>query len=80
MAEDVSKVISQILKEAETKKTNARYNGEYGDGGAGTLEMQVKFYRYGLQGVMPKEWESYAKKTDPEYDEYLRLKEKFKGV
>lgn len=76
---EIDKVIAVVLVEAERMRLNAAYAGELDDGGAGSLMEQVKFYQYGMKNVLPKEWEKYAELLDPEYKEYLRLKEKFKG-
>ena len=46
-----------------------------------TSRSQIRFYLQGLEGRLPPEFESIyknAKKSlDPEWEEYLRLKEKF---
>ena len=47
------------------------------------LLTQVKFYEYGQRGVIPAEWKEYEhtarSEHDPEYETYLRLKEKFEN-
>ena len=70
-----------IEKEAETRNLNAAYGGSHGDGGASILRDQVKFYKYGRDGLIPPEWEPYIRQAererDPEYAELMRLKKKF---
>ena len=47
------------------------------------LEDSVKFYKHGMHGIIPKEWERYVKEAtnseDPEFREYQRLKKKFES-
>lgn len=73
----VNQIITKVLEHAKHKREQAGYNGEYGDGVASILEMQVKFYNYGRENKIPPEWKDYEKQLDPEYTEYLRLKQKF---
>lgn len=77
--EKIDKIIEEIMKDCETKRTNAAYSGSYGDNGASDLEKQIKFYQYGRKGIIPPEWKQYENKIDPEYQEFLRLKKKFEG-
>ena len=65
------------LKDADSKASDAAYAGKYDDGGASFIREQVKFYKYGQQGVVPPEWKRYESELDPEYKEYVRLKQKF---
>jgi hypothetical protein len=55
----------------------------YHEGRSASLETQVRFYRYGTENVVPSEWNDYAKQAadeaDPEYQTYLRLREKFEN-
>lgn len=77
-------IIELVLNEARSKEEAAGYSGASHDGGASVLQTQVQFYEYGRQGVIPPEWNKHAKmakaQTDPEYQTFLRLKEKFKDV
>jgi hypothetical protein len=77
---NIHDVIKLVQREADNCEEAAAYGGERGDRGAGIIRQQVYFYKLGLANELPKEWEKHAKKLDPEYNEYLRLKEKFKGV
>lgn len=60
----------------------AAYGGEPSDRGASDLEKQIKAYKAGMNGEIPDMWSGYEEKlnkeSDPEYEEYVRLKEKFK--
>ena len=77
----IDKIIGLILQDAEDRRTAAGYGGRYDDGGAGSLQTQVRFYQYGARGILPPEWAEYRKQAetqaDPEYAEYIRLKKKF---
>jgi hypothetical protein len=79
----IEQIIQRVLAEARDVKTAAAYNGNMTDGGADVLEAQVRFYRYGRNGVVPPEWQKYAdqvrKEADPEYEQYKKLKMKFEG-
>lgn len=74
-------IISMVLQAAADARDSAGYSGSFGDGGASILETQVKFYRYGMEGIIPPGWRQYQnqveKEADPEYKEYLRLQNKF---
>lgn len=73
----LDKLMAMVLKDAEYKRTAAGYNGLISDNGASLLELQVRFFKMGMKGTVPSEWEVYKKALDPEYMEYLRLKKKF---
>ena len=73
----LDKLMQKVLEDAADRRVGAGQSGSFGDGGATTLEEQVKFFRYGLSASVPQEWEPYKKQLDPEYIEYLRLKRKF---
>lgn len=77
----VRKMCLLIEEDAADKAYSAGMDGAREDYGAGALRDQVKFFRYGMNGVIPTEWTKYEVKAkdsmDPEYSEYQRLKEKF---
>ena len=81
---DMDKDMQLVLADAPDARESTGYSGSWGDGGAGILEAQVQFYRYGRSGILPAEWTKYARQAevaaDPEYAEYLRLHSKFKDV
>ena len=64
---------------AYEEKTNAGYSGERY---RGSLPQEIEAYRHGLNQTIPSSWEEHKQHfditQDPEYDEYIRLKEKFK--
>lgn len=82
---NIEVIMQAVLKEAEERKRDAGFAGEMGDRGANLLEMQVKFYQYGMQGKVPFEWRDYAWKVnqammeqDPDYKAMLELQNKLK--
>lgn len=75
----IDRVMELVLKDAEGLEMDAGWGGSPSDGGAGRLRDQVKFYKYGAANELPPEWKSYTDKLDPEYDTFLRLKNKFEG-
>ena len=74
------KDLALILKEVEEFIKGRREDGRMADrDGRETrnFEIQLKFYRYGMQKVVPEEWKFITVKLDPEWKEYERLKKKF---
>ena len=76
---NVDKLIDLVLRDADRKELGASQRGAMGDDGASRLREQVKFYNYGRKQEMPVEWADYEAQLDEEYEEYLRLKKKFKN-
>jgi len=78
---NIEKVIAKVLAAANTKRTDAGFQGSRTDGGASAMEAGVRFYRAGLRKEIPEEWVKYAneakQEADPEHAEYIRLKKKF---
>ena len=78
MIEDIIKL---VLIDAEKRRNDAGYAGRMDDGGASALKEQVEYYLAGMNGEIPENWQKYVKEikilSDPEYRDYLRLKEKF---
>jgi ATP sulfurylase len=66
---------------ADKKEQNARMDAQMSDGGAKILRDQVDMYICGQINIIPTQWDEYykqyTKELDPEYGEYLRLKDKF---
>jgi hypothetical protein len=77
MDSKIERLISIVLNAAHSAREGAGYGGRWDDGGASHMEDQVKFYRYGQQSIVPPEWKEYEKLLDPEYQEYVRLQQKF---
>lgn len=77
----LDKIIALIRRDAEDRRTGAEFSGRWDDGGAECLLDQIKFFNYGRSGTIPHEWEKYRvqaqKEADGEYQDYLRLKDKF---
>lgn len=73
----INDLIAVVLRAAHKRREDAGYEGRSSDGGARELEEQVKFYNYGRAGAVPEEWKQYANQLDPEYQEFLRLQQKF---
>ena len=74
------KIIQKVLEDAKDKRADAGHQGSHTDGGAGALEMQVRFYQYGyslrvgplqeatgpgVRGVCPSEKEVRMKTRFP---------------
>jgi hypothetical protein len=81
---EIEQVIELVLKEATARENEAGFNGSMSDGGAGRLRDQVAFYKMGMEGTIPSEWREYLikakRESDPEFREYVRLKEKFERM
>ena len=73
-----------LLAEAASRIANDKVHG---DGGGKDLLMKINLYLNALNKEIPVEWVGYyeafcdelKRKNDPEYQEYLRLKNKFQG-
>lgn len=78
---DIEKLYPLVEAEARRLRDIAAYSGAMNDGGASIILTQLKFYKYGRDYVIPPEWndlvKQYERENDPEYQDYLRLKEKF---
>lgn len=72
-----------LRKKAESLADAAGYNGEMNDGGATRLREAISAYVAGTKGIVPSAWENYVAEyqtlNDPEYSEYVRLRNKFGG-
>lgn len=76
----MERIMQAVLDDADNIERRAKLDGLLGDSHAANLRMQVKFYKYGVSCFVPPEWQIYADKFDPEYETYLRLKEKFRKI
>lgn len=74
-------LIAFILKKVDERREGARLSGGMGDNYSRELEIQVECFRAGLNGEVPLAWgtmnKEFVKSQDPEYQMYLKLKEKF---
>lgn len=47
---------SELLADADERRTDAGMGGEWGDRGAGLIETKVNYFFAGLSGHVPDEW------------------------
>jgi hypothetical protein len=80
----VKYVRSVVTKKAHELRENAAFGGEHGDGGAHLLESKlahwidgIEFAKTGKTLVFGYLIEQFDRERDPEYAEYLRLKNIF---
>lgn len=70
-----------LVKQANTKRISAAFDGSRDDGGCAALLSEVAAYRAGAEGKIPAIWESHRRafnrQFDPEYQQYLELKNRF---
>jgi len=90
MKKDIDEIQVAVLNEAKRLRDEAGYSGSHNDGGASRLESELNYFLKGVKAGMiediysaytyaevPKEWEKYFIKEDPQYKQYLELKKKF---
>ncbi len=87
MKRTVMQIVDTISEKVNRLRENAAYAGAHNDGGASSLEKQLGFFILGfkagghtdfnLEVEVPTAWQDYFFRQDPEYDEYIRLKNKF---
>lgn len=83
--ENIQKIITLVLADANKRRESAGYSGRHDDGGgAREIENQVKFFSYGWDAAhsrsgnsIPIEWKEFEIQLDPEYEQYKKLKAKF---
>jgi hypothetical protein len=85
----LSEIEDEVKLVAIQLKNDAAYSGSHGDNGAYKLLESFEIFKLGvLAGQsatqtntdlidVPNQWKGYFKQYDPEYQEYVRLKEKF---
>jgi hypothetical protein len=77
----VRKLASVVRNEANSLEMNAGMSGLHHDGGAGRLLAMLGAWQDGLAQKVPEEFKVFVnqieREEDPEYPDYLRLKEKF---
>lgn len=81
--DNVHRVVKFMRAKAQLYRDNAGYSGAMHDGGAARLEEAIEAFLHGyFRKSWPQKWfkdiEEMSKNDDPEYKEYLRLKDKFK--
>ena len=86
--EEIIKLIKSTVEEsAKNSAENAAYAGSHHDGGASRMLTDFTIWVDGVEFATTGKTKQYGhivdkaeKMADVEYQEYLRLKEKFKGV
>lgn len=72
-----------LEKEVEKRRSDAAYSGSMSDNGASILEDQIAVYKAGTGSFIPKVWsdlfEKFRYESDPEWETYQRLKNKFEA-
>ena len=80
-AELIDKVLEAVRADAERRRIDAAYMGDWDDRGASEILLAVAAYEAGRAGGLPSAWEGHLQnarqQTDPEFAEYERLREKF---
>lgn len=83
----VAVVKAAVEKGAKQARDDAGYSGSWGDGGASQSEERLKYWldgisfqRTGISAVYGHILVKAELATDTEYQEFLRLQEKFKDV
>lgn len=73
-----------VARSASAARDDAGYGGRMDDGGASNMEERLKYWLDGIKFASTGDTEVYSsiakrleKETDPEYEDYKRLKEKF---
>lgn len=72
-------IFIMVEKEADKRAYEAGMGGHHHDGGSTVMKTEVNLYKKGMKLEMPKQWEKHLQTLDEEYDEYIRLKNKFEG-
>ena len=80
----LNEVVDRVLTSAAKAALDAGYAGEHGDNGASATVKQLKCFIDGIQYAVSGHSDVYGtvieqieRESNPEYQEYLRLKEKF---
>lgn len=81
MPEDIANILLHQINSAYKAELQAGQSGRQDDGGAGRKMLAVEMFVHGWYKLLPRGWDAMARQIelmqDPEYQEYLRLKEKF---
>jgi hypothetical protein len=76
-----NQIIAWVKAEAQARREDAGYAGQWDDGGAGALLREVQAYQAGAAGTVPPSWQpiiyKHVRQQDAEYQEYIRLANKF---
>lgn len=78
----LAKITAKISSDAKSAKDDAAWGGRMDDGGSRSMLSSLKKYTDGYYKRIPDSWGDYVKQIkkedDPEYQDFLRLKKKFK--
>lgn len=81
---DLNLLREAVRKSAKAARDDAGYGGRHDDGGASRMEEQLRYFEDGMTFAMTGKSQMYGvtleklkRENDPEYKEFLRLKEKF---
>lgn len=81
LSQTMKQFLEHLLVTAQDKRDSAGFGGAMHDGGASQLEGEIEIYLAGLTSSVPTAWQRFEKefnrKTDPQYELYLQLKQKF---
>lgn len=80
--DEIRSALELRVKQAIQKRVNAAYGGALDDGGCSQTLKEIQSYVNGWNHAIPN-WlgeciKEQKRQTDPEYQKYLELKEKFK--
>ena len=83
--ETIDFITKTILEISKTKERNATLSGSRYDNGSKDIKQKLTYWLDGIEFVRTGKSDVYSelilqsiREIDPEYPEYLRLKEKFK--
>lgn len=80
---EVKSLESAVRKHCRSLKDDAGFSGSWSDNGAGRLEEILDAWLCGQRGDIPKPlqkiWQNVVETSDPEWETYKRLKEKFEN-
>jgi hypothetical protein len=83
MPDETAELLFSLLQDAFDRGESAGHRGDHHDGGCRHQLSQVEMFVHGWFKLIPRDWQALQSKIiarhDPEWSEYQRLKEKFKG-
>lgn len=56
---NIEQIMEFVLQEAEKRRNSAGMDGSWSDGGASILRAQVEYYKLGMEGEVPPDWEKF---------------------
>lgn len=74
-------ISKRVVEVADRKRQGAAFAGAWHDGGSNALMDRLKYWKQGLNNEIPADFleyvDEYSKQKDPEWETYMKLKEKF---